>query len=216
MTRDSTAAPEPKTQRDKQKAATRLALLAAARDCFGRLGVAGASIQDITRQAGVAQGTFYVHFASKEQVAETLLSDFNDELAGKLAAAWDPAAALLPRGYLSAVASVFLEHWQEHRDFVRIYAEHAGSGLKLDQLRDGINPPMRELATKVLSVLASTRGHSDVPVELVAQGLLSMWLRVGLQCVLGDANPETTRALLVEMTLGAVNAVLPLPPGAQP
>src|SRR5690606_17243656 len=127
---------------------------------------------------------------------------FNDELAGKLAQAWDPTLALEPRSYLTAVATVFLDHWQEHRDFVRLYAEHAASGLDLDQLRDGINPPMREFSTRVLGALAAARGHRDAPVELMVQGLLSMWLRIGLQCVLGDANPETTRDLLVEMSLG--------------
>jgi AcrR family transcriptional regulator len=213
--KDPNHAPRPKTLRGKQKAATRLAILTAARGCFGRLGVAGASIQDITRQAGVAQGTFYVHFASKEQVAETLLGDFNQELAAKLTAAWDPAVANDPRAYLTAVATAFLDHWREHHEFVRIYAEHAGSGLDLHQLRDGINPPMRELSTRVLSVLAAARGHTHAPVELVAQGLLSMWLRIGLQCVLGDANPETTRDLLVEMSLGAVNAVLPPATGVE-
>lgn len=211
MTQDPTAAP-PKTQRGKQKAATRVALLAAGRDCFSRLGVAGTSIQDITRRAGVAQGTFYVHFASREQLAETLLSDFNQELAAKLLTAWDPAATLEPRSYLTTVATAFLDHWRAHRGFVRLYAEHVASGLALDQLRDGINPPVRAYATQVLQALALVRGHRDAPVELLAQGLLSMWLRIGLQCVLGDADPQLTRDLLVQMSLGAVNAVLPPPP----
>lgn len=53
--------------------ATRQKLLAAAEEEFGEKGFHGASVSSITRRAGVAQGTFYLYFASKEDALRALV-----------------------------------------------------------------------------------------------------------------------------------------------
>ncbi|HEY8417858.1 MAG TPA: TetR/AcrR family transcriptional regulator [Limnochordales bacterium] len=59
---------------------TRRRLLAAAQQCFGELGFFHAQIADITRLAGVAQGTFYVHFPGKVEILRELVHDINRRL----------------------------------------------------------------------------------------------------------------------------------------
>jgi hypothetical protein len=54
----------PVTVRGEQ---TRRRLLEAAEEVFGELGFRRASIAEIVRRAGVAQGTFYLYFDSKEE-----------------------------------------------------------------------------------------------------------------------------------------------------
>ncbi len=61
----------PKTERGRQ---TRTRLLDAAAVEFGDLGYRDASISSITGRAGVALGTFYVHFSSKEAVFRALVA----------------------------------------------------------------------------------------------------------------------------------------------
>ncbi len=56
---------------------TRRRLLDAAERVFGEIGFYGASIVKITEAAGVAQGTFYLYFASKQEVFEELVRDLN-------------------------------------------------------------------------------------------------------------------------------------------
>jgi len=58
-TADKQAAPQPKTARGE---ATRRAILAAAEKVIGEKGYNDASIGQITSEAGVAQGTFYIYF----------------------------------------------------------------------------------------------------------------------------------------------------------
>lgn len=53
--------------------ATRIRLLAAAEDVFGELGYDQASVSEITRRAGVAQGTFYLYFQSKKAIFSELV-----------------------------------------------------------------------------------------------------------------------------------------------
>lgn len=49
---------------------TRRQLLLAAMQVYGQRGVAGATLQDIAATAGVASGTIYNYFATREEVAE--------------------------------------------------------------------------------------------------------------------------------------------------
>lgn len=62
--------PLPKTGRGEQ---TRRKILDAAQREIGRRGFAEASIATITAEAGVAQGTFYIYFRSKEDVMRELV-----------------------------------------------------------------------------------------------------------------------------------------------
>ena len=56
---------------------TRRRLLDAAEQCFTELGYHDASIVKITEAAGVAQGTFYLYFASKKEIFDELVLDLN-------------------------------------------------------------------------------------------------------------------------------------------
>lgn len=56
---------------------TRSRLLEAAESVFGELGWHDASIVKITEAAGVAQGTFYLYFESKQHLFEELVDDLN-------------------------------------------------------------------------------------------------------------------------------------------
>lgn len=56
---------------------TRAKLLEAAEHVFAESGYTEASIVRITERAGVAQGTFYLYFASKLEIFEELVDDLN-------------------------------------------------------------------------------------------------------------------------------------------
>ncbi|MEU6366638.1 TetR/AcrR family transcriptional regulator [Streptomyces sp. NPDC046931] len=59
---------------------TRDALVAAARRIFERVGYLDARIVDIAAEAGVATGSFYTHFTSKEDVFAAVLARLQDEM----------------------------------------------------------------------------------------------------------------------------------------
>jgi AcrR family transcriptional regulator len=59
---------------------TRRRLLDAAEEVFAELSFHDASIVRIVERAGVAQGTFYIYFRSKQQIFEELVSDLNVRL----------------------------------------------------------------------------------------------------------------------------------------
>lgn len=67
--------------------ATRSKLLDAAEHEFGENGFHAASVASITRRAGVAQGTFYLYFASKEEAMRELVAHMGHALRSELSRA---------------------------------------------------------------------------------------------------------------------------------
>ena len=59
---------------------TRRRLLEAAEQVFADLGYHDASIVKITEAAGVAQGTFYLYFAGKQEIFDVLVEDLNTRI----------------------------------------------------------------------------------------------------------------------------------------
>lgn len=65
----------PLGKREVTKAANRSAILEAARAVFGELGYEAATVRDIIRRTGLASGTFYNYYRSKEELFEALSDD---------------------------------------------------------------------------------------------------------------------------------------------
>jgi AcrR family transcriptional regulator len=77
----------PKLGKDKREAhgdATRIALLAAAREMFGESGYAATSIEEVAVRAGVTKGALYHHFGGKanlfQEVYEQVMREVSDKV----------------------------------------------------------------------------------------------------------------------------------------
>jgi AcrR family transcriptional regulator len=78
--------------------ARRTEIAAAAARLFAEKGYAATSVGDIVRAVGIAQGTFYWHFASKEAVADAIVEAAADsQVAGLGAVVHDPSIGAVER-----------------------------------------------------------------------------------------------------------------------
>ena len=79
----------------EKRARTRAQLIAAANSLFARQAVESVTVDDVVREAGVAKGTFYVHFDGLEAltaaVAEELVQSFDELLQPGRLSLVDPA-----------------------------------------------------------------------------------------------------------------------------
>lgn len=101
--------------------ATRRRLLDAAEQVFGEMGYYGASVAEITRRAGVAQGTFYIYFHSKRETFVELVEDIGERLRAATSAAIQGVSDRVVaerRGFES-----FFEFVRAHRRIYRIVEE---------------------------------------------------------------------------------------------
>ena len=65
----------PVGKREQTKVQNRQAILDAAREVFGELGYEAATVRHIIRRTGLAAGTFYNYYRSKEEVFAALADD---------------------------------------------------------------------------------------------------------------------------------------------
>lgn len=195
------------TQRQRQKAATREALKRSATACFATQGYDATSITAITRRCGVATGTFYVHFSTKEALLAELLADFNAGLMAALVPIWrdvDLAAAGSLEMPVRDSAKAFLGYWQAHRGFVESYAR--AFAPRLEELAGGINPPAQHFLAQQL--LRRSPGLDRRAATLTVHGLLAMWARIALQVLF---RPDIDEAVAVDtlsrLTLGLLVSI---------
>lgn len=66
--------------RSKRGMRTRTALVTAAREVFERDGFLDARISDISKEAGVASGSFYTYFDSKEEIFAAVVEQVREEM----------------------------------------------------------------------------------------------------------------------------------------
>ncbi|MEK9967776.1 MAG: TetR/AcrR family transcriptional regulator [Ferrovibrio sp.] len=112
------ALPPPKTGRGEQ---TRRKILDAAQSEIGRRGFAEASISTITAEAGVAQGTFYIYFRSKEDVMRELVLHMGRMLRHHLTEATEGAKNRLEAERLGIRA--FLDFVRKNPDLYKLVEE---------------------------------------------------------------------------------------------
>jgi len=105
-------------------------LLDAATWVFARKGYRNSGIGDIIARAGVARGTFYLYFPSKQQIFLTLVEDFHHQVRQALATLDGAARAARAEGPQAALAASFrtwLAFFAAHRDATRVILREASS-----------------------------------------------------------------------------------------
>ncbi len=105
----------------KRGLATRQSILDAAEAVFGESGYDGAAVSEITRRAGVAQGTFYVYFPDKKAVFTELVHHLNSTLRRKIATSLSGVDDRLEMERLGLRA--FFDVIHEHRALYQIMRE---------------------------------------------------------------------------------------------
>ena len=116
----SSSSQRPSAPVTKRGQRTRQKVLDAAEQIFGTVGYERASIVEITRTAGVAQGTFYVYFPSKKAVFVELVWELNHRLRRSLREATEALVEPDRRELERTGAKTFLRFVKEHQNLYRI------------------------------------------------------------------------------------------------
>lgn len=120
-TGDPARPPAPPRRRPTRGHQTRRRLLDAAEAVFAELTYHDASVVRIVERAGVAQGTFYIYFRSKQQIFEELVGDLNvrlREAMSKAAAGGGDRLEAERRGF-----AAFFKFTAEHPALYRVIRE---------------------------------------------------------------------------------------------
>jgi AcrR family transcriptional regulator len=190
---------EPSTAKGRR---TRAALLDASRRVFDRMGFVNAKIADITTEAGVAQGSFYNYFDSKEDIFAELIADVISDVLGLTAhgtppqtvfervhltitqyidAYWSVAGALAA---LDEAASIYPQFRELASDNRAVFVARAERGIRRLQ-QTGVADPTLDAHLSAGALVAMTHNYvttlwsigEDVRHDAVAQTLATIWVR---------------------------------------
>ena len=148
-------------------------LIGAARKVFLEKGLAKATVSDIVRAAGVAQGTFYLYFATKDDVVNALAERMVEEMVSVMEA----ATAAAESGALAKLAAL--------RDAIVDMIETPGTGELAEVYHRPENRAVHErmaermttrLATLVEGIISEGVGEGVFSVE---DQRVAAWFIVG-------------------------------------
>ena len=190
-----TGAAGSKTPRTARGERTLRKILDAARDEFGQHGFSDSSIVGITQRAGVALGTFYTYFESKESLFQALVRDMSAQVAATAAPAFvgSPNALDAARDGLE----LFLRFAREHRDIYRIIDE-----------AEFVDPaayrePYETTASRITARFITARQKGEITADLSDEELeILAWASMGANVFLGlrysvwaSADPKRVAAV---------------------
>jgi AcrR family transcriptional regulator len=154
-------------------AATRTALLAAAREVFTSVGFAQAGVTDIVTRAGASVGSLYHHFNGKADLYLVLFDDFQRDLTERTRRAVHRARAqgvCAPKELFLAGATAYLDGCIEERDLSRLFVSGDGPpGFDLIMRRR-----THDWAMKNIEFFARSAEPVDEAVAIVLTGAMVM------------------------------------------
>jgi AcrR family transcriptional regulator len=173
---------------------TRRRLLDAAERVFGELGFYDASIVKITEAAGVAQGTFYLYFASKQEIFEELVRDLNARVRHAM-----QEGAAQGRDRIEAERLGF-------RGYFRFTAEHPAL-YRIIRQAEFVSPETlqhhyEKITEGYVEGLREAMARGEIAVgepEVVAWALMAVGEMVGLRWLLWNGAAEVPPAVLDEL-----------------
>jgi AcrR family transcriptional regulator len=115
------ASGDAKTPRTERGRRTLRKLLDAAAEEFGEKGFHEASVSSITRRAGVALGSFYTYFDSKDALFRALVADMSEKVRASARSALHEGMGALE--IERAALAAFLRFAAEHKEVYRIIDE---------------------------------------------------------------------------------------------
>jgi len=189
---------EPTTARGR---ATRQALLDAAEEVFDELAFDRASISEITRRAGVAQGTFYLYFPDKRSVFVELVKTLSHDLRAAIASAVTDVSDRVEaeqRGF-----EVFFDYIVRHRSFYKLVRESEFVDPPLfrwyyERFAEGYVPGLT-------AAIETGRIPGGIDPEVLAYCLMGAGDFIGMRYVLwdeGEITPEVAAQVFRFMRRG--------------
>ena len=182
----------PRTERGRR---TVRKLLEAAAQEFGERGFHEAAITGITARAGVALGTFYTYFESKEELFRALVRDMSDAVRAHVAEAVAGAPDRLAAERIGLAA--FIGFVRKHPELYRIIeeAQFVAEDVYRQHYLTFVDAYGRNL-----SAARERQEISDGPDELRAWALIGMSVFLGMRYGIWkhDRTPEEIADLAID------------------
>jgi len=190
----------PRTERGRR---TLRKLLDASAKEFGEKGFHDASVSSITRRAGVALGSFYTYFDSKDAIFRALVADMSENvrIAARAAIDEDMQALDIERAALRA----FLEFASEHKEIYRIIDE--AEFVDPESYRAHYETMAARIGARLDAGVAQGQYRADLG-EVEAWAIMGMNVFVGLRYAIWAQDAPASERLAPGEVAARVNALI--------
>ncbi|UZK67966.1 TetR/AcrR family transcriptional regulator [Sphingomonas sp. M1-B02] len=189
----ASAGKEPRTARGRR---TLRAILDAAAEEFGEKGFHEGSVSAITRRAGVALGSFYTYFDSKDDVFRALVRDMSDQVRAHVAPALKDAPHQIAAEQAALLA--FIKFARTHKEIYRIIDE--AEFVDPESFRMHYATTADRIARRLQAAAERGEVRPDVG-EIHAWAIMGMNVFLGLRYSVwnDDVSPETIADVVASM-----------------
>ena len=150
----------------------RSAILDAATRLFAECGLAAASTSEISKRAGVAEGTLFTYFRTKDDLINSLYREIKLELA-------DAMMSDFPRK--KNVRTRLRHAWDRYENWGianpkqrKVLAQLQVSEVLTKESRDAGSAPFVEFQTMIRDAIEQRIFRNDLPVELISKSLAAL------------------------------------------
>jgi AcrR family transcriptional regulator len=189
----------------EKRARTRAQLVAAASALFARRSWASVTIDDLVREAGVAKGTFYVHFedmhALTVAVAGDLIHSFDELIQVRRASTSDPLLRI------AVGCDAFIERALEDPAWGALVARMARSNPSVGETARG---RLKEDLARVLDALPGSGLSVDLALEAAIGVMLQVLAAIGEGRLKGAVAQPAVGAVLGAIGIGKQHAATTL------
>lgn len=192
----------------------RRALLEAALSAFSEHGYHATHVSHIVKEAGVARGTFYLHFESKHAVFEALIEQMLEIFLESRPEHWEPdfSSFVAAEKALSQSYRAILNTFRTHRRLCRLLFEEA-IGLEqgfAERLAQHFAVWHRRVKTTLERLISEGLARRDLDTEVSAELVLGMVERLARRYLFAEAEPDLER-LVKALVHFELSGVRPLP-----
>jgi AcrR family transcriptional regulator len=177
----------------RSREATRDRLLASGVALFAKHGLNGVTTHDIAREAGVASGTFYLHFPDKGALFREIAVDAEERLRHHVEEATADARDL--RDAVRSQVEALTGFAAENRELMRIVFS-SESGAVASQLLDSFS---RSIAEGRRDAIETGEMPKEIDASVVSQAIVGMFVRVLLWWI-EDPEPVSRETLIETLT----------------
>lgn len=191
-------------KRELTKLNNREAILSAARSVFADLGYGATSVRDIIRKTGLASGTFYNYFRSKEEVFEALMDEGMRRIRPRLRA--ERIRSRTFEDFISNAYRTYFEYLASDRDTFQVMRRNPNTiRVRMDtpeliagfeEIREYIEEDIRNGALP------------PVDAEYLMASVVGIAMEMGDRMLLRpDVDVEEAAAFATALVLGGVRAL---------
>ncbi|MGA3218045.1 MAG: TetR/AcrR family transcriptional regulator [Acidimicrobiales bacterium] len=199
-------------QLEGKGARTRRRLIEAAEEIFADLGYHDASIVKITEAAGVAQGTFYLYFTSKQACFDELVEDLNRRLRHAMSEASAKARTRIEAERLGFEA--FFRFTSAHPGLYRVIRQAEFASPKMLRLH------YERMAEGYVEGLRRAAAAGEVTIGdpvVTAWALMAIGEMIGMRWIMWDETREVPPQVFEEMMAFVARALgAPALPAGRP